>query len=142
LADKDETAGFFRNIISVIDTLLSRGLVPKDKFKNWHERRSQLNALLTRTLKSLTLERSRLQAKRDGNEHRKNSEDAYYTFTPVPASVRWKPDRVRAEKIVKKFAYGESSTFRPLPLAEQKAKVGRDDHGFADSPGELGMREQ
>ncbi|SMR47028.1 unnamed protein product [Zymoseptoria tritici ST99CH_3D1] len=159
LDDKDETAGFFRNVISVIDTLMSRELVPREQFKLWHERRSQLNALLTRSLKTLTTSRSRLQQRRSENfdgspagEQGKDSADSRNAYTPVPDEPRWKQERLRPERAVRDFVQrrpGSEPQERghySLRLDAKRRDLRRDsegrDNGMVDLPGELAMREQ
>ncbi|KAK5128284.1 hypothetical protein LTR85_002951 [Meristemomyces frigidus] len=46
--DKTDTIRFFQALVGAIDTLMNRGLVPREDFKHWHARRSQLDTFIKR----------------------------------------------------------------------------------------------
>jgi hypothetical protein len=140
---QEEAAGFYRNLIGVIDTLLSRELVPQTQVERLNERRSFLNALLTHTLKSVSISRhhsrqdeSTADLRDSGSDpqggalQRRNSDDAYYTFTPTHAS----PERKSELKKHQRLPPG----IRGL-VGHKRLNLRTPE--FADSPGDLAMRE-
>ena len=160
LVDKEETIQFFRATVGAMDTLMNRGLVPREEFKYWHARRSQLTAFIGRAKNNIERDRARIEhVRNDGSDGEKGraslGREEYRKKNQVGG-------RVAREGMVKsliKFRESgktqrerernrerEEEGMEVGPWGEVvKRKLGPkwrvlDMEGFADSPAELGMR--
>ena len=160
LQDKEETIQFLQNVVGAIDTLMHRGLVPRDDFGSWHARRSQLNQFIGRAKNSADKQRARMEHDRNLGEGGRAWEKGMSFVSRGDYGIDRKA-MGRGEHAMRKFRKreligrgrererereksGDGGAWGGLLGASRrekravKFKVLRE--GFADSPAELGAR--
>ena len=96
---KEMAMQLFAIMIGAIDTLMNRGMVPREDFEHWHGRRSQLHRFLGRSQGRLAGTRERLNAR--GPPQRPSRD-----MTPtIPSSRSQRPERSREEHTMNKGSW-------------------------------------
>ncbi|KAI7569480.1 hypothetical protein KC319_g12176 [Hortaea werneckii] len=160
LQDKRDTVEFFQTMIGAIDTLMNRGLVPREDFVHWHQRRSQLNTFISHAKKGLPAseqkaeggddEGSRL-AQRPGSftARRRAMKASGKHGRKSPLSLFRNPHRRTEQasarhKIAAVDEEGRSGAREDMGWREKKPEGRRpetqvDARGYGDSPADLAM---
>ncbi|KAI7569433.1 hypothetical protein KC319_g2832 [Hortaea werneckii] len=160
LQDKRDTIEFFQTMIGAIDTLMNRGLVPREDFVHWHQRRSQLNTFISHAKKDMPApeqktggeddERSRLAQRPASFKARMRAMTANgKNGQKSPLYLFRKPHRRTGQasawhKIAAIDEKGSSGQREEMGWREKKPdgrrpETGADTRGYADSPADLAM---
>ena len=148
IRDKEEIIKFFQSLIGVIDTLMHRGLVPRESFQSWHARRSQLNTFVGKAKVSVEKSRVKFGMEAQAAEaERLREEDNGAGVVRRMSKAEWaakvfkskgRRDRAREEnrqKAVGRWWIGGKERER-IQLGREEEPGG----GFADSALELSAR--
>ncbi|OTA30776.1 hypothetical protein BTJ68_08702 [Hortaea werneckii EXF-2000] len=160
LQDKRDTVEFFQTMIGAIDTLMNRGLVPREDFIHWHQRRSQLNTFISHAKKAMPApeqkaegeddEGSRLAQRPAGLTARRRATKASgKNGRKSPLSLFRNPHRRTEQasarhKIAAVDEEGRSGAREDMGWREKKPDGRRpetkvDGRGYGDSPADLAM---
>lgn len=161
LTEKEEIVQFFQTIVGVIDTLMNRGLVPRDDYQHWHARRSQLTQFIGRARVGVERLRTKLEfgeleaTTKDGRRQRERSETEV-VGRPRPQmnksewalkTFRWKGRREQARERSRLEGFkGWNDEWKPVKDEKLRNWDGRqakevvENPGFADSAMELSGR--
>lgn len=104
---KEGAVGIFQSMIGIIDTLMQRGLVPRDDFKTWHARRSQLNSFVGRAINSVEHQRRNVDERRKVDRARRLDilrVSAGLDPNPADAKTSWKRRDIDTETDLKEQA--------------------------------------
>lgn len=158
--DRRDTIEFFQTIIGAIDTLMNRGLVPREDFIHWHQRRSQLNTFISHGKKDMPAPQQKTRGEeeeRSGLTQRSGSFTARRQATKAggkngrnsPLSLFRNPHRRIGEasarhKIAAVDEDGgsgarEDMAWRKKEPDGRKPETKVDARGYADSPADLAM---
>lgn len=161
LADKREIEHFFRTVVGVIDTLMNRGLVQRDDFREWHAKRSMLTQVIGRARVGNERLQARIERDKEAPAFTKPAREKSPSFQMSKGdwalrTFRYKGRREREkeesrlgaqtlkdwkqgarERSVRQWNGWSNVKHERLRGVEQ----GREGPGFADSPMELSGRE-
>ncbi|TKA51941.1 hypothetical protein B0A55_12775 [Friedmanniomyces simplex] len=157
LQAKTEAQAFFRQLVGAIDTLMDRGLVPREDYSHWHARRSQLSKFVGRSTQSTErseerlLEGGKLGDGKGGLQRvgrarvmfESGRELKGFREKSSSGSRRARAVGVRAAGAgSEKWVEGRRKEGRTIGEAGDRRKGSRQEsemEGFADSPADFGM---
>ncbi|KAF2487839.1 hypothetical protein BDY17DRAFT_320352 [Neohortaea acidophila] len=143
VVQKEEIVQFFQTMVGAIDTLMNRGLVPREEYKDWHARRSQLTQAIGRAKISIenartdidtmvAEQRNRRQAREAGRRQWRDKMERKGQVEQRMSKTEWELKSFRTRKVA-----NENSRVRSVGLRDWTVEQAQKRGHYADSPMEL-----